>query len=141
MIPAPTRDQVVPRSHGGPTIWLNLAAACEPCNGRKRHRTPEQAGMPLGIVPFVPTLTDPYSRCLKHGVSLCTDFGRRIHTLLVDGARARPPPAQDPKVDPAALHFTTRVTIAPVICFRAEPSPVAPLLRAASSGAIASLVA
>jgi hypothetical protein len=37
--------------------------------------------MPLGIVPFVPMLTDLYSRCLKHGVSLCTDFGRRIHTL------------------------------------------------------------
>lgn len=59
---ASTRDHVVPRSHGGPTTWLNLVAACEPCNGRKRDRTPEQAGMPLGIVPYVPTLTDLYPR-------------------------------------------------------------------------------
>lgn len=55
---ASTRDHIVPRSHGGETSWLNLVAACAPCNGRKRDRTPEQAGMRLGLQPFVPTLTD-----------------------------------------------------------------------------------
>ncbi|HOQ54045.1 MAG TPA: HNH endonuclease [Micropruina sp.] len=55
---AATRDHVVPRSQGGPSTWLNLVAACASCNGRKRDRTPDQAGMPLRFAPFVPTLTD-----------------------------------------------------------------------------------
>jgi 5-methylcytosine-specific restriction endonuclease McrA len=40
-------DHVVPRSRGGPHIWENLAAACRPCNTRKRDRTPDEAGMRL----------------------------------------------------------------------------------------------
>lgn len=52
--PASTRDHIVPRSRGGPTSWLNLVAACEPCNSFKRDRTPEQAGLRLRVQPFVP---------------------------------------------------------------------------------------
>ena len=55
---ASTRDHVLPRSRGGPTTWLNLVAACAPCNGRKRDRTPAEAGMRLGVRPFVPTPAD-----------------------------------------------------------------------------------
>jgi 5-methylcytosine-specific restriction endonuclease McrA len=29
-------------------------AACSPCNARKADRTPEEAGMTLQLVPFVP---------------------------------------------------------------------------------------
>ncbi len=55
---ASTRDHIVPRSRGGPTSWLNLVAACAACNGYKRDRTPEQAGMRLRVQPFVPTAAD-----------------------------------------------------------------------------------
>lgn len=40
-------DHVVPRSRGGLHDWENLAAACRPCNIRKRDRTPDEAGMHL----------------------------------------------------------------------------------------------
>ncbi len=40
-------DHVVPRSRGGCDVWDNLAAACRPCNTRKRDRTPDEAGMRL----------------------------------------------------------------------------------------------
>jgi len=40
-------DHVLPRSRGGPHVWENLAAACRPCNSRKRDRTPDEAGMRL----------------------------------------------------------------------------------------------
>src|SRR3954447_2837796 len=40
-------DHVVPRSRGGEHVWENVAAACRPCNLRKRDRTPEEAGMRL----------------------------------------------------------------------------------------------
>jgi 5-methylcytosine-specific restriction endonuclease McrA len=42
-----TVDHVVPKSAGGKGTWKNLVAACAFCNGRKKNRTPEQAGMPL----------------------------------------------------------------------------------------------
>lgn len=59
---ATTADHVVPRYQGGPTTWSNMVAACEPCNFAKGGRTPEQAGMPLHIKPFTPTLEDIYPR-------------------------------------------------------------------------------
>lgn len=44
-----TLDHVIPRSRwtgqGGPTVWTNVVAACEPCNKRKGDRLCEQAGM------------------------------------------------------------------------------------------------
>jgi 5-methylcytosine-specific restriction endonuclease McrA len=40
-------DHIVPRSRGGRDVWDNLAAACRPCNTRKRDRTPDEAGMRL----------------------------------------------------------------------------------------------
>lgn len=51
-----TVEHIVPQAHGGPSTWTNTVVACEPCNGRKRDRTPEQAGMTLRIQPWVPTL-------------------------------------------------------------------------------------
>ena len=47
-------DHVVPRSRGGQHTWENVAAACRPCNLRKRDRTPEEAGMRLASVPLAP---------------------------------------------------------------------------------------
>ena len=47
-------DHVVPRSRGGEHVWENVAAACRPCNLRKRDRTPEEAGMRLMRSPRPP---------------------------------------------------------------------------------------
>jgi 5-methylcytosine-specific restriction endonuclease McrA len=47
-------DHIVPRSRGGPHTWENVAAACRPCNLRKRDRTPDEAQMRLARQPRAP---------------------------------------------------------------------------------------
>jgi len=47
-------DHVIPRSRGGEHVWENVAAACRPCNLRKRDRTPDEAGMRLARRPATP---------------------------------------------------------------------------------------
>lgn len=47
-------DHVVPRSRGGQHTWENVAAACRPCNLRKRDRTPAEASMALTRPPRAP---------------------------------------------------------------------------------------
>jgi hypothetical protein len=52
---ATTVDHIIPISKGGERrSWLNGVASCQPCNNRKRDRTPAQAGMSLQVTPFVP---------------------------------------------------------------------------------------
>jgi len=53
-----TRDHIKPVSQGGADIWSNVVAACRRCNNHKGGRTPEQAGMELVAVPFVPTYAE-----------------------------------------------------------------------------------
>ena len=48
-------EHVLPQSRGGGWTWMNLVTACGACNGRKRDRTPEEAGMPLVYLPYVPS--------------------------------------------------------------------------------------
>ncbi len=50
-----SRDHVLPLSMGGVDAWKNVVTACKRCNNRKAGRMPEQAGMELIAVPFVPT--------------------------------------------------------------------------------------
>jgi len=40
-----TIDHVFPKSRGGKNTWGNLVTACSDCNGRKKDKTPEEAGM------------------------------------------------------------------------------------------------
>ena len=47
-------DHIMPRSRGGQHVWENVAAACRPCNLRKRDRTPVEAGMCLARPAIVP---------------------------------------------------------------------------------------
>ncbi len=49
-----TRDHVIPLSRGGRDYWSNVVAACKSCNHRKGAHTPEEAGMRLLAVPYVP---------------------------------------------------------------------------------------
>ncbi len=55
--PADTVDHVLPRSRGGASSWMNLVAACSPCNSRKADRTPAEAGMELLLTPYVPEMS------------------------------------------------------------------------------------
>ena len=49
-----TRDHIQPLSRGGRDTWSNVATACRGCNHRKGARCPEEAGMALLAVPYVP---------------------------------------------------------------------------------------
>jgi HNH endonuclease len=49
------REHVVPTSRGGSDTWTNVVAACRACNQLKGALTPEEAGMPLLYVPYVPS--------------------------------------------------------------------------------------
>ncbi len=49
-----TLDHVLPRCRGGASSWENIVAACKPCNNRKGHRTPIEAGMVLRHKPYRP---------------------------------------------------------------------------------------
>ncbi|MCY4476860.1 MAG: HNH endonuclease [Gammaproteobacteria bacterium] len=53
-----TRDHVRPISRGGTDTWANVVAACKRCNNFKGGRLPEDAGMELLAVPFVPTYAE-----------------------------------------------------------------------------------
>lgn len=55
-----TLDHVLPESRGGQNTWLNLVAACAPCNGHKGNRTPAEAGMRLLWEPYEPRERDRY---------------------------------------------------------------------------------
>ena len=49
-----TRDHIIPLSRGGRDTWMNVVTACRHCNGHKRNRLPEEAGMELRYAPYVP---------------------------------------------------------------------------------------
>lgn len=55
---ADSLDHIVPRSRGGRFGWDNLVAACRRCNGRKRDRLPNEAGMSLRREPVRPSEID-----------------------------------------------------------------------------------
>lgn len=48
-------EHIVPQSKGGAYSWQNLVSACSYCNSQKAARTPEEAGMPLVYLPYVPS--------------------------------------------------------------------------------------
>lgn len=50
-----SRDHIIPTSRGGKDVWMNVVTACKPDNHRKADKTPEEAGMKLLYVPYVPT--------------------------------------------------------------------------------------
>jgi HNH endonuclease len=57
LLPPPQleREHIVPYSKGGRDVWSNVVTACRPCNQRKANLTPEEAGMPLLYVPYIPS--------------------------------------------------------------------------------------
>lgn len=55
-----TLDHIHPESRGGLSTWTNLVSACRRCNGHKDAMTPEEAGMPLLFLPYVPSLHESF---------------------------------------------------------------------------------
>ena len=51
-----TRDHIRPLSRGGRDTWMNCITACKSCNGRKGNRLPEESGLTLLFLPYVPSL-------------------------------------------------------------------------------------
>jgi len=49
-----TRDHLLPISRGGLDSWNNVVTACHSCNHAKGALTPEEAGLELLAIPFVP---------------------------------------------------------------------------------------
>lgn len=49
-----TLDHIHPRARGGKNDWKNVVTACIPCNQKKGHRTPQEAGMRLFSLPDRP---------------------------------------------------------------------------------------
>ena len=49
-----TRDHIKPVSRGGIDVWMNVVTACRNCNGMKRNRTLDEAGLELLYAPYVP---------------------------------------------------------------------------------------
>jgi hypothetical protein len=59
-------EHIVPQARGGRWTWMNLVSACGPCNGRKADRTPEEAGMPLVYLPYVPSRFEDFLLAGRH---------------------------------------------------------------------------
>lgn len=77
-------EHIVPASRGGAWSWMNLVAACAACNGRKAARTPEEAGMPLLYLPYVP---NRYEDFLLAGRHIRADVHQWLAARLAKGSR------------------------------------------------------
>ena len=53
-----TRDHIRPMSRGGSDTWKNVVTACKRCNHHKGGKTPEEAGIELLAIPFVPNYAE-----------------------------------------------------------------------------------
>jgi len=77
-------EHIFPASRGGAWSWMNLVTACAQCNGRKADRTPEEAGMPLVYLPYVPTRFEDF---LLAGRNIRADVHLWLASRLPKGSR------------------------------------------------------
>ena len=77
-------EHIVPESRGGRWTWMNLVTACGVCNGRKADRTPEEAGMPLMYLPYVPSRFEDF---LLEGRHIRADVHEWLAARLPKGSR------------------------------------------------------
>ena len=52
-----TYDHIIPKSHGGKTIWENVITACSGCNTSKGNKTLEEAKLLANKQPIEPTIS------------------------------------------------------------------------------------
>lgn len=77
-------EHIVPQARGGRWTWMNLVTACGVCNGRKADRTPEEAGMPLVYLPYVPSRFEDF---LLEGRHIRADVHEWLAARLPKGSR------------------------------------------------------
>jgi hypothetical protein len=77
-------EHIIPQSKGGAYSWQNLVSACSHCNSRKAARTPEQAGMPLVYLPYVPSKHEDF---LLAGRNIRADVHEWLAAKLPKGSR------------------------------------------------------
>lgn len=77
-------EHIVPQARGGGWTWMNLVTACGACNGRKACRTPEEAGMPLVYLPYVPSRFEAF---LLEGRHIRADVHEWLAARLPKGSR------------------------------------------------------
>ena len=77
-------EHVLPASRGGAWSWTNLVTACAACNGHKAARTPEEAGMPLVYLPYVPSRFEDF---LLEGRNIRADVHEWLAARLPKGSR------------------------------------------------------
>ncbi len=77
-------EHIVPESRGGGATWMNLVTACGHCNGKKANRTPEEAGMPLVYLPYVPSRFEDF---LLEGRHIRADVHEWLAARLPKGSR------------------------------------------------------
>lgn len=77
-------EHIVPESRGGGWSWMNLVTACGACNGAKADRTPEEAGMPLVYLPYVPSRFEDF---LLEGRHIRADVHEWLASRLPKGSR------------------------------------------------------
>lgn len=59
-------EHIVPEARGGGWTWMNLVTACGACNHRKACRTPEEAGMRLLYLPYMPSRFEDFLLAGRH---------------------------------------------------------------------------
>lgn len=79
-----TMEHIIPQAQGGKSSWMNLVAACRPCNGSKGNRTPEQARMPLLFLPYVPNRFEDF---LLQGRDIRADVHEWLRSRLPSSSR------------------------------------------------------
>jgi hypothetical protein len=77
-------EHIVPQARGGRWTWMNLVTACGACNGKKADRTPEEAGMPLVYLPYVPSRFEDF---LLDGRHIRADVHEWLASRLPKGSR------------------------------------------------------
>jgi hypothetical protein len=77
-------EHIVPESRGGRATWMNLVTACGHCNGKKADRSPEEAGMPLVYLPYVPSRFEDF---LLEGRHIRADVHEWLAMRLPKGSR------------------------------------------------------
>jgi hypothetical protein len=77
-------EHILPESRGGGYTWMNLVIADKWCNARKSNRTPEEAGMPLTFLPYVP---NRYEDFLLAGRNIRSDVHEWLAARLPRNSR------------------------------------------------------
>ena len=83
-----TRDHVVPVSAGGGDEWMNVVAACKPCNQRKDNCTLDTIEMRLLAVPYAPNRAEGL---ILENRRILADQMAFLRTRVGSGSRLRVP--------------------------------------------------